>query len=405
MEITYKRNLKNSYMCVEQEGKELEICELMMLQKSKIPYFLPMQTIVIDGKMQYQFEISGKQQLSDYLAGRKINQKEFRRILFSLQNSCSILSEYLLRESGVCLEENFIYVNLANQEICFTYLPFWEESLRESVKQWMERLLKLIDHQDKEAVEFGYQVYQQMLQENVAMKEMLGQILEQENSANMNQIEEKNGQESSKQLSEKVQEESNTASKSLQITEKEKKAIFLKNLSERGKREKGLTAQELVRNGLKLPEKVQTIWENKKENLGLLWKKKKQGEYQPVFQVEQVAEEEKQQQHPTVYLGKQQPCPSGRLTYQGVGKCSDFIITGEAFLLGTQEGQVDGKIESEGISRLHAKILQQDKVYYIEDLNSTNGTYLNGELLEYHEKKVLNKKDILCFAGEEYVFS
>jgi pSer/pThr/pTyr-binding forkhead associated (FHA) protein len=34
-------------------------------------------------------------------------------------------------------------------------------------------------------------------------------------------------------------------------------------------------------------------------------------------------------------------------------------------------------IENLAVSKLHAKIVKQDGAYYIEDLNSTNGTYLN----------------------------
>lgn len=34
-------------------------------------------------------------------------------------------------------------------------------------------------------------------------------------------------------------------------------------------------------------------------------------------------------------------------------------------------------IENLAVSKQHARIVKQDGVYYIEDLNSTNGTYLN----------------------------
>ena len=36
------------------------------------------------------------------------------------------------------------------------------------------------------------------------------------------------------------------------------------------------------------------------------------------------------------------------------------------------------QIDNKGVSLLHAVITQQDKEWFIEDLNSTNGTYLNG---------------------------
>ena len=49
--------------------------------------------------------------------------------------------------------------------------------------------------------------------------------------------------------------------------------------------------------------------------------------------------------------------------------------------------------------------LNKDKEYFIEDLNSKNGTWLNGEVLNYKTSYPLKKNDKICFADEEYVFS
>jgi pSer/pThr/pTyr-binding forkhead associated (FHA) protein len=49
-------------------------------------------------------------------------------------------------------------------------------------------------------------------------------------------------------------------------------------------------------------------------------------------------------------------------------------------------------IENLAVSKLHAKIVKQDGAYYIEDLNSTNGTYLNKIRIT---KKDLKNNDII----------
>ncbi len=49
-------------------------------------------------------------------------------------------------------------------------------------------------------------------------------------------------------------------------------------------------------------------------------------------------------------------------------------------------------IENLAVSKLHARIMKQDGVYYIEDLNSTNGTYLNKIRIT---KKDLKNNDII----------
>lgn len=47
------------------------------------------------------------------------------------------------------------------------------------------------------------------------------------------------------------------------------------------------------------------------------------------------------------------------------------------------------------ISRHHARIVEVDNVYMVEDLGSTHGTVLNDKKLEQNEKKVLNNGDII----------
>ena len=49
-------------------------------------------------------------------------------------------------------------------------------------------------------------------------------------------------------------------------------------------------------------------------------------------------------------------------------------------------------VENLAVSKLHARIVKQDEAYYIEDLNSTNGTYLNKIRIT---KKDLKNNDII----------
>ena len=55
------------------------------------------------------------------------------------------------------------------------------------------------------------------------------------------------------------------------------------------------------------------------------------------------------------------------------------------------------------ISRMHCKIEYLDSHYYLTDLNSTNGTYLNGRLLERKER--IFSGDIIGIGSEDIVFS
>jgi hypothetical protein len=54
---------------------------------------------------------------------------------------------------------------------------------------------------------------------------------------------------------------------------------------------------------------------------------------------------------------------------------------------------------SRGVSRLHAVITRGVDDVYIMDLDSANGTYVNGRRLEPHEESVLSNGDVVALGG------
>ena len=56
------------------------------------------------------------------------------------------------------------------------------------------------------------------------------------------------------------------------------------------------------------------------------------------------------------------------------------------------------------MSRKHAKIVKRTDGYYLTDLDSANGTYLNGMLVNVDEYVKLNDKDVILLADEKIIF-
>ena len=59
-------------------------------------------------------------------------------------------------------------------------------------------------------------------------------------------------------------------------------------------------------------------------------------------------------------------------------------------------------IPSPGISRAHAKISCDEGTVLLQDMHSTNGTYVNNERIRDDDTKELHYGDVVSFAGEEY---
>ena len=57
------------------------------------------------------------------------------------------------------------------------------------------------------------------------------------------------------------------------------------------------------------------------------------------------------------------------------------------FFIGKLKKNVDYCLEKDVISRFHAKITKEKMKYYLTDLNSTNGTFINEMPLQTYETK------------------
>ena len=107
---------------------------------------------------------------------------------------------------------------------------------------------------------------------------------------------------------------------------------------------------------------------------------------------------------PTVLLHGEQENGGGRLIYQGADGEEDLALDGRTLFIGSAKEGNDVCLHSGAVSRRHARIECSGGTYYLEDLNSTNGTSVNGTLLNYRQKYALARGDRIRFADVPYLF-
>ena len=80
-------------------------------------------------------------------------------------------------------------------------------------------------------------------------------------------------------------------------------------------------------------------------------------------------------------------------------------ITGDEFIIGKAPQGTNYRIDNNtNVSRMHAKIIRNGNDYYIEDLNSTNFTFVNRIRVTPGCKQILQNNDVIHLADEEFVF-
>ena len=74
------------------------------------------------------------------------------------------------------------------------------------------------------------------------------------------------------------------------------------------------------------------------------------------------------------------------------------------FVIGKQEDLVDFCLKEETVSRLHVRLDREGESFWVTDLNSTNGTMVNGKQLEANETALIQPGDELLIAKIPYRF-
>lgn len=80
-----------------------------------------------------------------------------------------------------------------------------------------------------------------------------------------------------------------------------------------------------------------------------------------------------------------------------------IIINKKEFIIGKNDVEVDGVINQKMVSRKHCTITYSRNSFYVTDLKSLNGTFLNGIQLKPGEKEKIKIGDILRIADIEYI--
>ncbi|MBH1941021.1 FHA domain-containing protein [Mobilitalea sibirica] len=79
-------------------------------------------------------------------------------------------------------------------------------------------------------------------------------------------------------------------------------------------------------------------------------------------------------------------------------------ITEFPFFIGKLKQNVDYCLEKEVVSRYHAKLTMEGDRFYLTDLNSTNGTFINKESVPTYQPIEVKEGDEIAFANIKYRF-
>ena len=357
-EVTYERDISRSYMKIPAVEKSC-LDERLMVNRS-YKGILPMEKCYVNGCGQYWYNISGHQALDSYCKLNGITQDFFELLILCVCRQLEILEWNLMDTRCLVVDPEYIFVNSSGEDVSFILYPNNTGDFGSELRQLMEYLLTKLNHSDKKGVHQVYQIYHKTLADGYSIADLKQTIME-NRLQNDCEIEE---------VTEAVQ--------NVDMKMEEKESLWE-------------STEKIIE---KIASRVKDIFLYKKENK----------EEVPIVIYPQDKEEEVPISiHPTVCLATSLGEPQGVLIYEGRLDCPDFELAKGSCILG-KNPKVKLYLPRETVSQFHAKFEYNDKKYYIEDMNSTNGTFVNEEMLCYKEVRELVPGDILCFADAKYRF-
>lgn len=368
-EVVYERTIRKSYMKIPmiKEG----CLDEKLIFNHNIEGTIPCEKCQINDSGQYWYDISGKQALDSYCKMNMIGQELFEHLILRICNQLELLEWNLIDGKCLMLKPEYIFLNYNAEEISFVLYPNKEGEFLKELRELMEFLLTKLNHQEKETVHAAYEIYETTLIEGFSIDQLKNRILEKRIQEIPIEIVEPK-QEVGEKL-ERIERDSSLESKGLI----EKIEMFLQKIKE-GLQE---CLKEERREKRELKEEIPDV----------------------VYPKEEYEEKANIEIHPTVCLTADLGEARGLLLYEGTENYPDFEINQSVCLIGKSH-RVKLQIERDTISQFHARIEYLNGEYYIEDMNSTNGTFVNDEFLNYKERRVLMPGDRIRFAEVKYRF-
>lgn len=400
MEIEYRRTWNRSFMLVTGHVEE-ESYELRMLKHNAVMGLLPVQDVQETGEIRFCYDITGKKSLECYLENNALNLVMIKKILENLIHLCREMEHYLLKEEKILLKEDMIFMDSREEQFYFCYYPNKEGELREEFANLIENMLPQLDHENREDTEKVYAIYEKTREENYSLLKLQELFFATEEENDWEMWQEYKEVKNETAGIEPVAANPQNPKKSDKIVPLKKlilqaleKGISLLHLDKLSRKKKEISMPAIPVPFIKKEQKESAQEHNKIR----LSEHRKMGvsEKDPAYPMEQDR---------TYLSGQREETVTGaRLIYLGGGEERDFVIDKDIFLIGTDAPAVDGVLKSRAAGEIQAKITRAENTYYIEDMNSANGTLVNGEILIYKEVRRLEEGDRITFADISYRF-
>ena len=456
MRAEYKRDMNHNYLILYGEDEiNTDSYQVRMLVGNVIPSLLKCRIQGMDGRFLVYFDITSKQALSVLYEEKKMGVEDLRLIFGGFVKAMEDAAEYLMNPGQFIISPEYIYTDIEKQEIYFCMMPGYEKDIKEQFQFLTEYILPKIDHQDQDAVILGYGVYKRAMEDSFHLEHIKEELYKTQGqqgttttkaeqmkteSEQRQESEDFNLEEEGFWENEEINQEfvrDGEKSKRLSLPQKTGVIVLAAILL------CGIAAITLMgylpylETGTilgiiivlvacvmlfvyvsKIKKKPGALRQGREEERdkpkGITGKvptdqtDQSQNTIQSVVKSTNKPVAKSSQLHAdygeTVVLSAGAVSGPASLVSKEPGELATIYINEDLTVIGKLETACDAVISLPTVSRIHAKIKKKEDAYYLTDMNSRNGTAVNGRLLLPDEEYRLEPEDEVDFAQARYIF-
>ena len=389
IEKNYRRSVNHNYMILRPEFPCINDYRITMVMNCNIKNLLNMDVEYIDEVVEFIYDISNLKNIGGFYERKKMKYSDLLTLFKSIINVVEDGESYLLRIEDILFDMEYVYVDERNEKVLFCYCPQADidGDFNNNFRRFVQEIVLSTDHTDGKAAELIYGILEICNREDFLMKDIRDY---------MNKMEGAYPKRTVRQINyETIRNESRENEKNKEhpiIAEENEdsyKSIFENDKIKIGKGKKKRIV-EVVKEAFGIKEAEN---ENKEHKDKVIASKNKRQEMKHPHETDE-------RDDMTMLLSQKEY----RDVLVDVRKKENIELEFFPCVIGKDGERVDKIIREQSVSRVHLKVYNQGDDYYVEDQNSTNGTFINDEMLDPFQKYVINNGDTLTIADHEYIF-
>ncbi|MBR5798475.1 MAG: FHA domain-containing protein [Lachnospiraceae bacterium] len=171
MEVKYYKDFRNNYLILKSEEETENSYQCKMITENQIRGLLQCKERHINGEKLLYYDISSKQSLQSFCEVGYVTMDFLRRLFRQLKAVREEMAEYLLLESYLLLKPEFVFMESEKGDFSFVYFPYEPEE--NYMFSFMDYLTGRVDDRDEEALNVSYRILQLMEREQFVLDEVL----------------------------------------------------------------------------------------------------------------------------------------------------------------------------------------------------------------------------------------